>query len=158
MLKNLINNIVKVCTKDLFAREITLESDAPFDPFEAHLSCTLDGPHVQPLQTVIPKSAHMTGTLSSPHPIRIDGHFEGTLQCDEITIGKTATVKSDLSLMRASISGQVFGNLLINGHLTLTATAKIHGNITADSISMEEGAHVTESISITSAPSLATAL
>ena len=150
MLRFVVDTFFKKYAKDLLDREITLESDAPFDPFEAHLSCSVDN-HVYPLnpaKTTLPEGSSLVGTLNSPTSIRIDGHFEGTLTAKDVTIGKSGVVKAHLDLTKGSISGKVIGNVFVQDHLILSASAHIHGDITVGSLSLEEGAVVSGNITI----------
>ncbi len=157
MLRFVVDTFFKKYAKDLLDREITLESDAPFDPFEAHLSCSVDT-HVYPLnpaKTTLPEGSSLIGSLTSPTPMRIDGHFEGKLTAKDVTIGKTGTVKAHLDLTKGSISGKVIGNVFVKDHLILSATAHIQGDITVGSLSLEEGAIVSGNITIRSGEPLA---
>ncbi|MCB1109068.1 MAG: polymer-forming cytoskeletal protein [Chlamydiia bacterium] len=157
MLRFVVDTFFKKYAKDLLDREVSLESDAPFDPFEAHLSCSLDS-HVLPLnpaKTTIPEGSTFSGSLSSSTPVRIDGHFEGQLVAKEVTIGKTATVKANLDLKKGSISGKVIGNIDVEDHLILSTSAHIHGDLIVGSLSLEEGAIVSGNITIRNSDSQA---
>ena len=146
MLKYLIDTVFKRYAKDLLSREITLESDAPIDPFEAHLACTLDQP--SPAKTHIPSDTTFDGTLTSSRPLHIDGSFTGTLECSHLTVGKSGHIKSSFCIDSGTISGRIEGNIFVEEHLTLQATAHITGNVTARSLTLEDGAIVTGSISV----------
>ncbi len=149
LIKYLVDTVFRRYAKDLLSREITLESDAPVDPFEAHLACSLDSEG--PTKTHIPLSTTLTGTLTSPHPVHIDGTFEGTLECTHLTISKSGLVKSSFCIDAGTIAGHVEGNIFVEDHLTVHASARIDGNITASSLTLEDGAIVTGSIAIDTA-------
>jgi len=146
MLKYLVDTVLRRYAKDLLSREITLESDAPIDPFEAHLACTLD--QACPTKTQIPPNTAISGTLTSSRPVHIDGSFIGTLECTHLTIGKSGYVKSSFCIDSGTISGRVEGNIFVEEHLTIHTSAHITGNVTARSLTLEDGAIVTGSISI----------
>ncbi len=153
MFKFILSTFFKRFTKDLLSKEVTLESESPFDPFESHLSCSVDAALISPLnpnKTTLPEGSHFFGTLTSPTPIQIDGHFEGTLIARELTIGKTGSVKADLNLQSGKFSGKVTGKIEVSGHLTLTSSAHILGDVSANTLTLEHGAVVTGSIHIKS--------
>lgn len=148
MLRYLIDNFFKKHARNLLDREVMLESDAPFDPFDAHLSCSLDHITHGPSKTHLPQGTHMSGTLSSTLPIQIDGHFEGTLNADQLTAGQSARICADLHLHSATISGTLVGNIIVKERLRLTSTARIEGDVAVGALTLEEGAIVTGSIQI----------
>ena len=140
MLKSVIETFFKKHAKNLFDQTVTLNGDSPFDPYDAHL--------IDEVQTAISEGSFFTGTLDSSTPIRIDGRFSGHLSTRELTIGQSGVVEADLNLFSATIEGKVLGNITVDDHLTITASAHIDGDIVTGTLTLEEGAIITGSITV----------
>ncbi|MBN3041088.1 MAG: polymer-forming cytoskeletal protein [Candidatus Omnitrophica bacterium] len=88
-------------------------------------------------------SAAMQGSLvfSDPVNLRINGKFEGTLTTKgNLIIGRSADVKADIIGENITVSGQVRGNITASAVLSLTASARVIGNVEIAGLSIEEGA------------------
>lgn len=142
MLKSVIEKFFKKHAKNLFNQTVNLGSDCPFDPYDAHL--------IDEVQTTISEGSFLTGTLDSSTPIRIDGRFSGQLSTRELTVGQSGVVEADLDLFSATIEGKIIGTIIVDDHLTLTASAHIDGNILAGTLTLEDGATVTGTITVRS--------
>jgi cytoskeletal protein CcmA (bactofilin family) len=106
----------------------------------------------QPLgfETVLGSSATLRGDLKSQGNIRLDGTFEGTLQIDgNVLVGETGKITADINAKNVSIAGAVRGN--VSGKkVQLLRTARVWGDISASSISTEEGAFIEGKITMLS--------
>ena len=73
---------------------------------------------------------------------KVEGLVEGKVECsEELELGPTGRLNADiLAGKRIHLAGQVYGNVTTPGVLRLAATSKVHGDIRARSLSMEEGA------------------
>ena len=90
--------------------------------------------------TVIGEKVSIKGELAFDTLLRIDGNFEGQLLSKgKLIIGPTGKVKSDLTLEEAFIAGKVEGDIHVEGRLVLRGRAEVYGNITAKTISVDEG-------------------
>lgn len=93
-------------------------------------------------ETVLGASVTLTGDFKSRSNVRLDGTFEGTLEIDgNVLVGETAKITADINAKNISIAGAVRGN--VSGHkVQLLRTARVWGDISATSISTEEGAFI----------------
>ncbi|MBN1679334.1 MAG: polymer-forming cytoskeletal protein [Anaerolineae bacterium] len=93
-------------------------------------------------ETVLGASTTLQGDLKSQANVRLDGTFEGTLAIDgNVLVGETAKITADIHAKNVSIAGAVRGN--VSGKkVQLLRTGRVWGDITATSISTEEGAFI----------------
>lgn len=94
-------------------------------------------------ETVIASQVEIKGSLSFPKLLRIDGSFEGELRSTgKLIIGPTGSVKANIDLEEAFISGKVVGNITVKKRLVLRGKAEVTGDITAPLISVDEGVSI----------------
>lgn len=92
------------------------------------------------VQTVIAADVEITGTIKGSGVIRIDGKFDGELQCDkDALIGKSATVKGNVNAGSVIVEGTVNGNLSAKDKIELKSSARLTGDIKAKRLIVEEG-------------------
>lgn len=86
------------------------------------------------------KGTKVVGTLTFAGPTEIDCHVEGEIQSKEIlTIGESAVVNAKVVGGEIVVRGTVTGDIIATKRLTLKRPSKISGNITATTLSIEEG-------------------
>jgi len=94
-------------------------------------------------ETVIASNVEIKGSLSFEKLLRIDGVFEGELHSTgKLIIGPTGSVKANIDLDEAFISGKVIGNISVKKRLVLRGKAEITGDITAPLLSVDEGVSI----------------
>ena len=72
--------------------------------------------------------------------LRIDGKFEGEIKTEEeLVVGETGRVKTDIVAKSVVIAGTVIGNISAYNEVRLLETAKVLGDITAPVISIMKG-------------------
>jgi cytoskeletal protein CcmA (bactofilin family) len=82
--------------------------------------------------------------------LRIDGKFEGDIKTDEeLVVGVTGKVKTDIVAKSVVIAGTVIGNITAYEEVKLLETAKVLGDITAPSITLMRGVVAQGNIMIT---------
>lgn len=93
-------------------------------------------------ETVIGSTCRVEGSLTSEGNIRIDGTFVGNLDISgNILVGEKALVEADIDARAVSIAGSVTGN--VKGvKVQLLRTARIYGDIQAQSLTIEDGAYI----------------
>lgn len=86
------------------------------------------------------------GDIESTGDLRIDGEIEGnvTLQ-GKLIIGEQGAVVGDIRCSEAIVSGKHVGTALVTELLTLTASAKVQGEVQVAKLSVEVGAAFTGS-------------
>lgn len=91
--------------------------------------------------TIIASGVRVEGDFSSQGDVMIEGEVQGKVAITGmLTVGPQARLKADVSSEQAKVSGIIEGNLTIGSHLSLTSTAKIVGDITCATVSIESGA------------------
>jgi cytoskeletal protein CcmA (bactofilin family) len=90
---------------------------------------------------VVSAGTHIEGDFKSEENIRLDGSVKGTVLCGKrLVVGENGAIEGEIKAGTAVISGRITGNLIVEGVLQLTSTAKIRGDIQAKQMSVEEGA------------------
>ena len=110
-------------------------------PVTPAASLELDG---EQAETTLGAGVVFKGELSFERLLRIDGKFEGELNSKgKMILGPQGYIKSNsISLHEAVIEGVVEGNITVAERIELRGDAKVRGNITAQSISVDEGVSI----------------
>lgn len=97
--------------------------------------------------TVLSLGFELTGDVISKNDIRADGILRGHIRTDKrVVVGEKASITGDILADEISISGEVTGDLYINGETTIHATAKVSGNILTHKITIQNGAEINSCI------------
>ncbi len=91
--------------------------------------------------SIISADLKIVGDLNSGGDLQIDGAVEGDITSRTLTIGESAVVRGVLVAETVRIYGSVFGEVRANS-VTLSSTAKMTGDITHQSLTMEAGAEL----------------
>jgi len=90
--------------------------------------------------TLIGEGTHFEGKVKSEAGIRVEGHLTGDIICSgDVTIGEHGIADSHIHARHVIVAGQVKGNVTASGKLTIKATGKLYGNLTAKELSIESG-------------------
>jgi cytoskeletal protein CcmA (bactofilin family) len=82
--------------------------------------------------------------------LRIDGKFEGEIKTDEeLVVGETGKVKTDIVAKSVVIAGTVIGNISARNEVRLLETGKVLGDITSPSVLLQKGVVVSGNFNIT---------
>jgi len=94
----------------------------------------------QPAQ--IGPSVVIKGDISASEPISIAGRVEGRIEVQEhgVTIAPGAHVEGDVVANHVVVAGTLQGTLTADSRIVLRGTASLEGEISAPSISVEDGA------------------
>jgi cytoskeletal protein CcmA (bactofilin family) len=152
--------------KPTFEKEPYLNTDLaerPRNPFGNDFSNALPAPDAEyeeereeneEPETIIAPHVEIKGSLTFQKLLRIDGSFEGELHSTgKLIIGPTGSVKSNIDLEEAFISGKVVGNITVKKRLVLRGKAEITGDITAPLISVDEGVSIIGILNVALTPS-----
>lgn len=86
------------------------------------------------------KGSKIVGTLTFSGPVELDGHIEGeVIAQDRLVIGESGVVQAKVSGAEIVVRGSVTGDIHASRRLALKKPAKVIGNITTASLSIEEG-------------------
>jgi cytoskeletal protein CcmA (bactofilin family) len=81
--------------------------------------------------------------------LQIDGRFEGEIKTqDQLIVGETGRVKTDIFARRVVVGGTVIGNIEAGEEVLLLSTGRVLGNIKAPRVNIEEGVVVKGEISV----------
>lgn len=81
------------------------------------------------------------GDLSATADLHIDGTVEGDITCASLVQGEKSTVTGAIKAQNARLSGTVHGSIEA-GELIILKTARIHGDVSYDALTIEQGAQV----------------
>lgn len=99
--------------------------------------------------TVIARGVKLEGDFSSQGDVVIEGEVVGTLSAAGLLrVGAEAVIKANVKAGEAIIAGSVEGDLTVERRLDLMTTARIKGDITSETISVEAGAVLAGKISV----------
>jgi cytoskeletal protein CcmA (bactofilin family) len=88
------------------------------------------------------------GNLKGAEDLRIEGSVEGTIRFDKqsVVISESGRIKADVFARSICVEGEVTGNLYGEREITIRPSGKLEGNITAPSVTLENGAKFRGSI------------
>lgn len=96
--------------------------------------------------SVLSKEDRTRGDLRIGGCVRVEGVVCGDIEpvSDHaaVIIGKDGFVEGNIHVRRARVDGRVYGSITVDGHLDVTATAIIEGDLVYDSIRVEPGAWI----------------
>lgn len=93
------------------------------------------------MPSVISNDMNILGNLISDGYVDINGHIEGNVKCDVLTIRAQGIVKGDIFAETVNVHGQVSG-IIKAKHVFMASSARVRGVIMHESMSMEEGAFI----------------
>jgi len=111
---------------------------------------SFENPHAQGQESVIGKSIVIKGEISATGPLYVYGKVEGLINAPahRVTIGEHGKVKADIGAREIVILGDVRGNLDGGYRVEIRGNGSLTGNLTADRLSVDEGAALKGSIEV----------
>ncbi len=98
---------------------------------------------------VLNSDVTVIGTLRFTDDLLVDGIVEGEIVSDgELTVGANAKISGtdknqpSIRTKSAIIHGKVIGNVVVSDRIELASTAELQGDVTANRISIQEGAQI----------------
>ncbi len=90
--------------------------------------------------SIIGQNSFFTGSFFINGSLRIDGKFEGkSLQADQLTVGRTGRVKTNIFSNAVVIEGVIIGNITAKIRVMLMPTAKVYGDIKTPELIINNG-------------------
>ena len=98
----------------------------------------------------IGKSFVIKGEVSCEGDLYIDGQVEGRVdpKGNRLTIGPDGRLKANVIARAVVVQGKLEGNIQASERVDIRESATVVGDITTQSISIEEGAHIKGSIEV----------
>ena len=98
---------------------------------------------------VLNSDVTVIGTLRFSEDLLVDGIVEGEIVSDGVlTVGANAKISGTdknqpaIRTKSAIIHGKVIGNVVVSDRVELSSTAELQGDVTANSIAIQEGAQI----------------
>lgn len=90
----------------------------------------------------IGSSIHIKGDIAAQEPLTIAGHVTGTIDVSgyALTVTKDAQVTADVVAHTIVVGGHIHGRLSADGHIVVQQTATIEGDLSAPTVSVDDGA------------------
>jgi cytoskeletal protein CcmA (bactofilin family) len=83
----------------------------------------------------------VTGNVSASVDLHIDGKVQGDLKCANLVQGEASEIKGSVVADTAKLAGSIDGSIEAKT-LVIHASARITGDVTYESVTIEQGAHV----------------
>ena len=87
-------------------------------------------------------SLSIKGDLTGGEDLRIEGKVDGTIRLDKqsVVVSERGRIKADIHARSICVEGEVKGNLFGEEEIVIRPSGKLEGNITAPSVTLENGA------------------
>jgi len=100
--------------------------------------------------SIIGEGSVFEGKFYISGSLQINGKFEGEIKTeDQIIIGETGKVKTNISARRVIVAGTLIGNINASEEVVLMETGRILGDITTPILHINKGVVVQGKINIT---------
>lgn len=94
-----------------------------------------------PTFSVFGADTRITGNVSASADLHIDGRVEGDVTCTALVQGESSEIVGAITAETARLSGTVRGTITVR-ELVVLKTARIHGDVHYDALTIEQGAQV----------------
>jgi cytoskeletal protein CcmA (bactofilin family) len=91
--------------------------------------------------SIIGTDCTFTGDIQSDGEVQVDGRLDGDVRCSNLVIGEKGSITGEIIADTVSVLGMVAGQITAQS-VALARTARVLGDITHDSLSVEVGAYV----------------
>ena len=93
------------------------------------------------LSAFIDQGSEFEGKLTFKDTVRIDGRFRGEISSENtLIVGESGAIEATIRSNTVVVSGSVEGDIIAGHQVMLHKTARVHGDMTAPSLIIEEGA------------------
>jgi len=92
------------------------------------------------LETLIGQDSLIRGEIISKGVVRLDGSLEGSIRADYLILGKTGTVKGEMSAREIVVDGTVEGNIQAEEMVEVKPDGVVQGDIHTVKLVITEGA------------------
>jgi cytoskeletal protein CcmA (bactofilin family) len=92
------------------------------------------------LNSILGQGCKVKGEIELQGTIRIDGEFDGQINCPEtLIIGKSGLVKAEVKVKNAVIGGKLIGNIQATNKIELQSGSHVEGDIQTARLVIDEG-------------------
>jgi cytoskeletal protein CcmA (bactofilin family) len=91
--------------------------------------------------TLIGQGTIAEGKIISEANLRIEGEYRGDIECrGDVIIGECGIARSNILAHDVTLAGKLFGDIVTKGRLLITASGQLFGNVTAQTLIVQDGA------------------
>ncbi len=91
-------------------------------------------------QSIIGPDVEITGNVKCESHIQLNGKLNGDLNCGGLaSIGRESAIKGNVQTESIALSGALNGNITARDKIDLKSTARLHGDIRARRLTVEDG-------------------
>ena len=114
---------------------------------ESSIAARITAPAQQTV-SVIGRTITITGDITGTEPLHLEGKVKGAVRLDNayLNIGSEAKVESHITAREVVVRGTVTGNVDVSERIDIRTGGSLVGDVTAHSVSIEEGAYFKGSI------------
>lgn len=98
---------------------------------------------------VVGEGVAITGKITLPGKLSIDGQVEGEITAREVDVGVTGKITGKLVTAVADVRGELVDSISVSEMLILRGTAKVRGNVLYNALQIEQGAVIEGTLSRT---------
>ena len=91
--------------------------------------------------SVLGSDIAVKGDITASADLHVDGRVEGDIVCGSLVQGETSEIVGNVQAESARLSGAVRGSITAR-ELVVLKTARIHGDVHYDALTIEQGAQV----------------
>lgn len=92
---------------------------------------------------------NIQGDIQTDGDIRIDGVVKGNLKvAGKLVIGEHGAVEGEVDCKNAAVAGRMVGTLKVHQMLSVSATARVEGQVHTEKLSVEPGAELNGTVSM----------
>ena len=105
-------------------------------------------------KTIIGEQILIDGAIRGKEDLLIEGSVKGRIEVEthHLTVGPKGQVEAEIQAANVTISGKLVGNINASEKVKITKEADFNGEITAKSISVEDGAYLKAIIELNREP------
>ena len=95
--------------------------------------------------TIIGEGIYLeAGRMTGQESVRIDGVYKGTIEIDgSLVLGDSGSITGNVQASYFLVAGEVSGNIKCHTQLHFASTARVIGDVIAQSLIIDEGSQVT---------------
>lgn len=94
-----------------------------------------------PTFSVLGADLSVKGDITASAELHIDGHVEGDITCSGLVQGESSIITGAIRAKTARLAGTVRGGIEV-GQLVVLKSARIHGDVKYDVLTIEQGAQI----------------
>jgi len=91
---------------------------------------------------IIGEGATIKGEITEENEITVNGSVDGDIQCKNLIIGKTGSIKGNIKVETLYIEGSIEGEINIKDLLKILSSGYVSGKVSYGSLQINEGARL----------------